>query len=184
MKTAALILAAGASTRLGQPKQLVRLGEETLLGRAIRIANEAGCEPIVVVLGANKEEIEAVVPLGSIHVVHNEEWQEGMASSIRAGLRDLAVGMTEGVLVMACDQPRVTVEHLRALLGVNGLASSGYAGRRGVPAVFPRDLFSELMKLQGDAGARDILQHETVTVIELPGGEVDIDTPEDLEKLK
>ena len=184
MKTAALILAAGASTRLGQPKQLVRLGEETLLERTIRIANEAGCEPIVVVLGANKEEIEAVVSLGSIHVVHNEGWQEGMASSIRAGLRDLAIGMTEGVLVMACDQPGVTVEHLRALLGVNGLASSGYAGRRGVPAVFPRDLFSELMHLQGDAGARDLLQHETVTVVELPGGEVDIDTPEDLEKLK
>lgn len=184
MKTAALVLAAGASTRLGQPKQLVLLQGETLLERALRLACKAGCEPVIAVLGAHAGKIEAVVSFDGIHVVHNPAWQEGMASSIRAGLHDLVMGRAERLLVMACDQPSVTAGHLQALLQQEeGIVASGYAGRRGIPAVFPRSMFGDLMHLRGDAGARDLLRGESVTLIDLPEGELDIDTPADLARL-
>lgn len=180
---AAVVLAAGASRRLGRPKQLVTFEGEALLQRAVRVAREAGCAPVVVVLGARAEEIEAAVPLEGVRVVRNPEWDEGMASSIRVGVR--ALGEPEGVLVMACDMPLVSAEHVKALMAARGVAASGYAdGRRGVPAVFPKDVFGELMSLRGDVGAREMLRGTGVFVLGLEeGAEVDVDTVEDVEGL-
>jgi molybdenum cofactor cytidylyltransferase len=173
---AAIILAAGASSRLGEPKQLALLAGERLLERAVRVAAEAGCEPIVVVLGANAEQISAQCPLASAIVVMNKAWAEGMATSIRCGLSALPKEM-EAVILMTCDQPAVTPAHLHSLMEQcrgEPIASS-YAGRVGVPACFPVSYFSELMRLEGDAGARYLLKG--ATSVELPGGELDIDTP-------
>ena len=178
--TAAVVLAAGASTRLGEPKQLAVVGGERLLERAVRVAREAGCAPVVVVLGARAEEIRAACVLGDARVVVNEEWSEGMGASVRVGVG--AVGDAEGAVLMTCDQPAVTAEHLRALMAVGDVAASAYAGRCGVPAYFPAKAFAALMELWGDAGARGLLR-EAATV-DLDGGELDVDTAADLDEAK
>jgi molybdenum cofactor cytidylyltransferase len=179
--TAAVVLAAGASTRLGEPKQLVVLGGETLLERAVRTAREAGCAPVVVVLGAAHVEVLGHSRIGDAVPVINAEWMEGMASSIRLGVRTLGCVAKDakGVVLMACDQPAVTAAHLRALMGSGKVTASAYAGRRGVPAYFPMAAFAELMSLRGDAGARELLRE--VDAIDLPDGDVDVDTAVDVD---
>ena len=181
MRVAAVILAAGASRRLGEAKQLVRVGRERLLERALRVAEEAGCAPILVVLGARTEEIQAACDLGRASVAINVDWAEGMASSIRTGIAALeASGVNvDAAIVTGCDQPALTAEHLRALMG-GGVAASEYAGRRGIPACFPVDAFGALKGLSGDKGARDLLQEASVTAGEMPDGELDVDTVEAL----
>jgi CTP:molybdopterin cytidylyltransferase MocA len=181
MSVAAIVLAAGASHRLGEPKQLVRLGAETLIERSVRICKEAGCSPVVAVLGAFADRIVSQIPLWNAAVVLNEEWAEGMASSIRAGVRSLPSDV-EGCLVLACDMPAVTAEHLLRLIGTGGLSSSAYAGRRGIPAFFPATFFPELLSLHGDTGARALLL--AAQAVELPGGEHDVDTAQDIEHVR
>lgn len=180
MTTAAVVLAAGASTRLGELKQLVRLGEETLLERAVRVAREAGCSPVVVVLGAEYAQVLGNSLLGDAVPVINDKWEEGMASSIRLGVRTLgfvAKG-AEGVVLMTCDMPAVTVSHLRALMASGEVTASRYAGRSGVPAYFSAGYFDRLMALQGEAGARKLLR--SAHCVDLEGGELDVDTAADL----
>lgn len=174
-----MVLAAGASTRLGEPKQLATLGGERLLERAVRVAHQAGCSPVVVVLGANFAVISDLCDLELAEVVLNPDWSDGMASSIRCGLH--RVGAEVGaVILMTCDQPAVTADHLRRLVQecTDAPVASIYAGRRGVPACFPVQKFKELSLLAGDEGARRLLI--TATTIELVGGELDIDTPQSL----
>jgi molybdenum cofactor cytidylyltransferase len=184
---AAVVLAAGASTRLGEAKQLAMLGGEALLERAVRLAREAGCAPVVVVLGAEAERISSSCKLGDAMVAINEQWCEGMAASIQSGLRAVragiaAIGEVNGVVLMACDQPAVTAEHLRALMATGEVTASEYAWRRGVPAYFPATAFAALGELTGDAGARELLRG--ARAIPLPGGELDIDTPEALDEAR
>jgi CTP:molybdopterin cytidylyltransferase MocA len=181
---AAVVLAAGGSTRLGQPKQLVTLSGETLLERAIRAAGEAGCAPIVVVLGASHVEILGAVQLGDALPVINSEWRTGMASSIRLGVRtlELVAQDAEGVLLMTCDQPAVTAPHLRLLISGDRVNASRYARRNGAPAYFPKKHFADLMALAGDAGARALLAEARSE--ELVHGELDVDTAEDLARAR
>ncbi len=176
---AAVILAAGASRRLGEPKQLVRLGGETLLERSVRIAFEAGCHPVIVVLGASSAAILSQSVLGPAQVVLNPIWEEGMASSIRVGVEALPPE-TGAVILLACDQPAVTAGHLGRLASEapGEPVASAYAGRHGVPAYFPVSNFKELLQLRGDQGARHLLA--AARTLPLPGGEIDVDTPESL----
>ena len=180
MSVAAMVLAAGASTRLGEPKQLVMLGGETLLERAVRVAREAGCLPVVVVLGASARLIQAGCELGDAVVVVNEDWTEGMGSSVRAGAR--ALTDVDGCVVLTCDMPAVTAAHLRELMTSGEVTASAYVGRRGVPAYFPAGSFASLMELHGDAGARELLR--SARSVELIGGELDVDTMTDLESVR
>jgi CTP:molybdopterin cytidylyltransferase MocA len=183
MTIPAIILAAGASRRLGQPKQLLRLdpaSPETLLERAVRLAREANLSPVIVVLGANHDQILATTSLPGANPILNPDWHEGMASSIQLGLhttRELAPN-APGLLLMTCDQPAVTADHLRRLTATDILAASEYAGRRGVPAYIPLSHWSSLASLRGDTGARDLLLD--AKSLSLPLGALDIDTPEDL----
>jgi molybdenum cofactor cytidylyltransferase len=179
VSVAAVVLAAGASTRLSEAKQLVRFGSENLLERAVRVARDAECSPVVV-LGASAAEIQARCALGDAVVVVNEDWAEGMGSSVRVGvgaLRDV-----DGCIVMTCDMPAVTAAHLRALMDSGEATASRYAGRRGVPAYFPVSIFPSLMELHGDVGARDLLR--SARCVELAGGELDVDTVEDVERAR
>jgi molybdenum cofactor cytidylyltransferase len=176
MRVGAVVLAAGASKRLGEPKQLVRLGTETLLERTVRVASEAGCSPVVVVLGASSTSIQANCDLGGATLVVNEDWVDGMGSSVGVGVRTLRD--VEACVVMTCDMPAVTSEHLRSLMDSGAVTASCYAGRRGVPAYFPASIFSSLMELYGDAGARDLLR--LAPCVELVGGELDVNTAKDL----
>jgi len=193
MSVAAIILAAGESRRLGRPKQLLVHCGETLLNRALRIADEAGASPVLAVLGAHFASIHASIQAQAAIPVRNDRWRQGMGSSIEAGMRALRVCAPEaaGVLLMSCDQPRLSADHLRALLATFSssaspcIAASSYAGVQGVPAVFPREMFAALGGLRGEKGARSIIEQAScpLEAIEFAGGEVDIDSPEDLAKL-
>lgn len=184
MSIPAVVLAAGASKRLGEPKQLVMLGGETLLERAVRVAREAGCSPAVVVVGADYAEVLGNTVLGDIVTVVNDKWEEGMASSIRLGVRALQIAArdAEGVLLMTCDQPAVTAKHLAHLMLKAEVKASRYAGKNGVPAFFPKKYFDELMELKGDTGARELLAEARYE--ELENGELDVDTVKDLERAR
>jgi molybdenum cofactor cytidylyltransferase len=194
MPVAAIILAAGESRRLCQPKQLLEYQGETLLARAIRLANEAGALPVLVVLGANFATISAAIQSTNAIPVHNDRWRQGIASSIDAGMCALNVCApgTEGALLMGCDQPRLTADHLRALIAAftdqsaAAIAASSYGGVQAVPAVFPRAAFAALRALRGDRGARPVIENPPcpVVALEFQGGEVDIDSPEDLALLE
>jgi molybdenum cofactor cytidylyltransferase len=197
MPVAAIVLAAGASSRLGRPKQLLMLGGETLVARAIRLAAEAGATPVIAVLGAYHERISAVIEAEKMNdaiPVVNSDWPQGIATSIHAGLRALEdhAPQASGALILGCDQPRLTAGHLRALLqsfaaqGASAIAASAYAGVAGTPAVFPRAVFADLLALCGDRGARALLTKPTcpLTALPFPGGEVDIDLPADLAQLE
>ena len=192
-RVAAVILAAGASRRLGRPKQLVVYEKETLLARAIRLAKDAEFGPVIVVLGAEQDAIRASIAAPGIVWAVNEAWQKGIASSMRAGLSAVAEHAPEsaGVLFMPCDQPRLSADHLRMVLSAfraeNGpcIVASAYAGVRGIPALFPAQVYPQLGLLSGDRGARALLLDPPCRLLEVsfPGGEVDIDSPGDLARL-
>lgn len=191
---AAIILAAGASRRLGQPKQLLRHGGETLLERAIRLASEAGAAPVITILGAHHETIRVAVAFQGAAIVVNDKWEQGIASSIHAGITalDAAAQHASGVMILSCDQPRLTAAHVRALIETftaqtePTIVASAYAGVHGVPAVFPRPIFPELLALRGDQGARKLLVRPPCSLVALAfeGGEVDIDLPSDLAEIE
>jgi molybdenum cofactor cytidylyltransferase len=194
MPVAAIIIAAGSSSRLGQPKQLLVVDGEPMLQRAIRVSREAGASPVFVVLGAYQELIKEQIDFGSAIIVANDGWEEGMASSVRAGVKAVQTRAADadGVLLMICDQPRVTAEHLRLMIktfqanaGAVVIASA-YSDTRGTPVLFPKTAVPDLISPHGDRGARALLANPRWPVIEiaLPGGEVDIDRPEDLANLK
>jgi len=190
MKVPAIILAAGASRRLGHPKQLVCIEGETLLARTIRVVREAGVDPVFVVLGANRERIESGIDLSNVRLVVNSAWEQGIATSIHAGIQALQDldSAANAALLLVCDQPKLTAEHLCALIAVHeqsegaAIVASRYAGIAGIPAVFPASQFTDLLALRGDTGARNLLRNPKCEVIEIEfaGGGMDIDTPADL----
>ncbi len=178
-----VILAAGASLRLGRPKQMEKLGGESLLERSVRVAVEAQMGVVYVVVNAEDSVVIAEARRLSCEVVLNREAAEGMASSVRAGVGALE-GTADGMLVMTCDQPAVSPAHLRNLAaeGAGEVVASAYDGRRGVPAYFPSAMFGRLMELRGDAGARELLQDARAVALE--EGETDVDSEEDLERAR
>jgi molybdenum cofactor cytidylyltransferase len=190
---AAIVLAAGASRRLGQPKQLLVHCGETLIERALRLATQAAASPIFAVLGAHRERIFQTVTMRDAIQVINDRWEQGISTSIHAGLDalDEFSPYAAGALILTCDQPRLTTYHLRALLEAfaaqadPAIAASSYAGVLGTPAVFPRTVFAHLRALSGDKGARALLIKPPCRLIGVPfsGGEVDIDQPADLDQL-
>lgn len=180
MSIAAIVLAAGASRRLGQPKQTICLGPETLLERAVRLAHLAGLIPVYAVV-ARDGELPLPLPLHATMVI-NPNAAEGIASSIRTGILAADCAGTEGAVILACDQPAVTSRHLRELIrnncGGEKIVASSYAERKGIPAFFPASSFDRLLTLRGDTGARELIAD--ATAVPLLHGEIDIDTVEDL----
>jgi molybdenum cofactor cytidylyltransferase len=187
-KVAAVVLAAGASRRLGQPKQLVVADGESLLRRTARLALEAGCAPVVAVLGFEAERMRAELAGVPAGIAINANWSCGMGSSLACGLRAIASARpeTDALLILVCDQPRLTATHLHTLLarhaaGAAAITASRYAGRAGVPAVFAASLFSELEQMEGDRGARDLILRYGAQTVDWPDGAHDIDLPQDLQ---
>lgn len=188
-RVAALVLAAGASSRLGQPKQLVRFHGETLVERAVRIASEAGASPVFVVVGSGYEDIIPILQASDYEprILINKGWQRGMSTSIALGASAAERVDAEDLLVLTCDQVSVTPEHLCQLIEASRrehVVASHYYERRGIPALFPEFSFHALQELSGDTGARELLQDDAVLTVPLHGGEFDVDTPEDLERLR
>lgn len=185
----ALVLAAGASTRLGQPKQLVKLGGRPALHIVVSNALAIAGTSVSVVVGSNARDLTYLLAHSSASVVVNRHWDEGMAASIRAGLAALPPSC-DAVMILLGDQVAVTAEDLRRLhdswKGEEGsIAASVYDQHVGVPAIFPRICFPELAELRGDQGARAILARNAYRLVRvpMPNAAVDLDTPADLAAL-
>lgn len=190
LKAAAVVLAAGASRRLGQPKQLIQMDGESLLRHTARLALAAGCAPVVVVLGFQADRLSAELAGLAAESIFNPNWPSGMGSSLACGVVAARHARPEmdALLLLVCDQPRLTVAHLRCLLdrhrtGSAVITASAYAGRVGVPAVFGPALFSRLESIEGDQGARDLVRGHSSQPVDWPEGACDIDLPEDLQPL-
>lgn len=186
----AVILAAGASSRMGRPKQLLPFRGESLLRRAVRAALGAGCGPVVVVTGAYAEPARGALAGLDVREVWNPRWETGMASSIRAGIQALAGSDAGAAVLLLCDQPHVTAGVVARL--VEGyrrtgrpVVASAYGGSAGVPALFGRPLFDELGRLEGAAGAKQVIGRHAADAHFVPfsGGGVDVDTPGDYARL-
>lgn len=191
MSICGLIIAAGGSSRLGRPKQLVRSGEKTLLEQAAATALHSGLERLYVVLGASFNEIEPTISHLPLAIIRNEQWQKGMGSSISTGISAVSQegGSCNAVLIMLCDQLHITAEHLQALIGAyeekkGTIIATDYGAQKGVPALFDRTHFPELEKLSGDTGAKKILGQYAGRLhsIRFEQALIDVDTPEDLRK--
>jgi molybdenum cofactor cytidylyltransferase len=187
-RVAGLLLAAGASHRFGADKQSTLIRGIPLITRAASIMLDAGFVMPVVVLGPRAAEHRPLLLGLPLQVVQNPSAETGMASSLLTALD--AAGECEAVCVTVCDQPAVTARHLRMLVLAwrktsSSIVASSYAGTVGVPAVFDSIHFPELRQLSGDRGAGPLLARHagSVYTIPLPGGELDIDTPSDLERL-
>ena len=182
---AAIVLAAGASTRLGRPKQLLELQGKPLVVRACEAILGAGINNIIVVVGANAGQVRAALEKQPVRIVENPSWSEGMGASIRAGV---AAVSGDGALIALCDQPYFSAQAVEKLLAAwdnagtpDAIVAARYAGRAGVPAIFGRDYFAQLRALAGAEGAKRILSDNTrkLTTVDLPELAVDVDLPED-----
>ncbi|GAA3985657.1 nucleotidyltransferase family protein [Hymenobacter antarcticus] len=182
---ALVLLAAGASTRMGRPKQLLSYHGRTLLRHAAETAAATGCAPIVLVTGALHDELLTEVTGLPIQAAHNPDWATGMASSIRTGLTAVAAAEPRAVLIMLTDQPLVTPELLRQLITQQQatqapIVAAAYGDTLGVPAVFATSIFPELLKLEGAQGAGRLIARLGTAVgqVAFPAGLLDVDTPE------
>jgi molybdenum cofactor cytidylyltransferase len=185
-----ILLAAGGSARLGHPKQLLKFGDRTLLQYSIEAALASRAQTVVVVLGANADQLQREINNEKVQVVVNKKWEEGMASSISCGVSAFD-DLVEGIILMVCDQPYVTADLLNELIDTHQksgkqIVACSYGNTFGPPVFFHRSLFGELLQLKGDVGARNIVkQHsDLVETIPFPKGTVDIDTEADYQELK
>ncbi len=184
----AVILAAGASTRMGRPKQLLRVGDRTLLRRTVDTVLASPAWPVAVVLGAHAAAIRPEVARLPVLVIQNGDWAEGLSSSIRAGMRALdsfSLSLDAAVLVLA-DQPRLSTDSLVRLAETHrregrSIVAAHYAGHPGPPALFARRHFPELLALSGPEGARPLFTRHAaeLATIPLPELATDLDTPAD-----
>jgi molybdenum cofactor cytidylyltransferase len=189
----AVILAAGASRRLGTPKQLLLFEGRSLLRRTAEETLVGGCTPVVVVLGACLEPAARELSRLPVRVVENAAWSQGMGSSIRVGLEALCAlpeaGRIEGLMLTVCDQPRYSAGLVARLIEAyrkegRRLTACEYGGTRGVPALFPPSLFSDLRTLSGDEGARKLLRSDIPVVsVPFPAGAVEVDTLQNYARL-
>ena len=177
---------------MGRPKQLLRLGGETLLRRAALAALGAGCDPVVVVTGAHAEQTRGELRGLDVLEVENQSWETGMGSSVRVGVEALVEAQAEAsaVVLLLCDQPLVNADVISALVAARratgrAVVASQYGGSFGVPALFDRTLFDELTRLDAHAGAKQIIRRHAPQAhfVPFPGGEFDVDTPEDFSRL-
>lgn len=187
------ILAAGASTRMGEPKQLLEVRGKPLLLHTVEAALASTAWPIVVVLGAHAEKIRPILAPYPVLITENPAWSEGMAASIRAGvttLQQFSRGL-DAALIALCDQPGFSTDTIARLVAVQrtsgrSIAAAHYAGRHGAPALFLREHFPTLTALTGEEGARALLNDDPsrVASVDLPELALDLDTPADVAALK
>jgi molybdenum cofactor cytidylyltransferase len=180
-----LLLAAGSSTRMGQPKQLLPWGEQTLIEHQIQILLKTE-HPVNVVLGSSSNLILPVIEKFPINVFLNTEWESGMGSSISFGIRQIIQKFpdADGVLITLLDQPMIQTAYLQTMLDAfrSGsqqiIISQSSSGWTGVPVLFDRCYFKDLVELRNEEGAKRLVKRHEENVIQLDAGELleDMDT--------
>ena len=188
LRFGAVILAAGASTRMGTPKQLLELDGKPLVVRAVEAALASPAWPVVVVLGAHEEKIRPALARLPVLIAENPAWAEGMAASIRTGVttfRQFSRAL-DAALIALCDQPAFSTAVIAQLVAAQGttgrsIVAAHYSGRNGAPALFMREHFPTLVALTGEEGARALLNGDLtqVAAVDLPSLAFDLDTPGD-----
>lgn len=184
-----LLLAAGGSARYGSPKQLLPFRGKPLIRHLAEIAMQSKADATYIVLGAQVKRVQQELSGLAVQIIINEQWQEGIGSSLRTGIQALPE-TADAALVMLGDQLLVTSAHLNSLIETyhstgKPIVASAYAGTLGVPVLFARRFFPELQRLSGDRGAKQIIQNhpEAVVGVPFPDGVIDIDTPGDFQRL-
>ncbi len=200
---AAVILAAGESSRMGCPKQLLTHDGKSLLSRSIESAHHAGCTDVIVVLGAKAEailgslgvaaeagEVEGHLTTGSFLFTINPAWEHGLSSSIIRGIQLVQKTDADASLLMLCDQPFITPDDLKNLIAACqssqfGIAAASYQGTLGAPACFSRSHFHHLQQLRGKRGAKHLLEmfSTDISIIDIEHAAIDIDTPADYARI-
>jgi molybdenum cofactor cytidylyltransferase len=188
LRFGAVILAAGASTRMGTPKQLLELEAKPLVVRAVEAALASPAWPVVVVLGAHEEQIRPALARLPVLIAENAAWSEGMASSIRTGVMTLGQfsRAIDAVVIALCDQPAFSAAVIAQLVAAQrttgrSIVAAHYHGRNGAPALFMREHFPALTALTGEEGARALLNGDPsqIATVDLPALALDFDTPGD-----
>jgi molybdenum cofactor cytidylyltransferase len=182
----AAILAAGASTRFGSPKQLVRIAGEPVLHQAVANAALVAGQSVTVVIGANAREVAAALRQRAVSIALNRDWEEGISSSIRVAVRSAPPG-SSALLLMLADQVAVTADDLKRLHAAWRrhpilICAALHGGAPGLPAIFPRWAYTDLLDLRGDRDPRLVLRRNVDRVVRIPmqNAGIDLDTPEDL----
>jgi CTP:molybdopterin cytidylyltransferase MocA len=170
---AAIILSAGASSRMGRPKALLPYREATFLEHLLQVTRHPRVGLTRVVLGAGAEEIRAVAKLDASTVVLNPDWEQGQLSSICAGIRSLSGIQTDGILLCPVDHPLVTANLVSDLIGrfyenEKVIVLPTYKGRRGHPVIFSKKLYGELLAAPADKGARAVVWAHATDLLEVP----------------
>ena len=186
-----LILAAGSSSRMNGIKQLLKFRNKNLLQNAIDEARSSAAEKVFCVLGAHHERIITQINTDGITVLHNENWQEGLGSSLASGIHQITrTEESDGILIMLADQPLIDSAYLNSMIQAfsnhtEKIITSNYGKKKGVPALFPKFLYPKLIDLKGDSGAREIIQENEDLIVSLSAGTslMNIDTREDYLKL-
>lgn len=190
--TPIIILAAGQSARLGRPKQTLQYGDQSLLKHSIKAAVDSNIGPVIVVIGSNENEIHSHIEDEPVSIILNNDFQEGIASSIRAGISYILEVHKDcnSVILMVCDQPHVNATLLKNLDEARQetnkpIIACSYKNTIGVPSLFDKTFFPELLLLKGEEGGKKVLlQHkDNITTVPFPKGEIDVDTSADYEAL-
>lgn len=179
-----LILAAGGSNRLGQPKQLLPIAHKSLLSHTIEEGLRSTCSQIFVVLGAGAEDIAPHISSYPVKVIVNNNWEKGMGNSLKAGMK--AIENLDAIITAVCDQPFLTHTILDQLIetwekGESTAVGSSYKGTVGVPALFDASHFDDLRNISDQGGAKELLFSQSISTVPFPEGAIDIDTKEDWE---
>jgi len=183
-----LILAAGSSSRMGQSKQLLEVKGQSLLHQTVTLALESGTGEVVVVLGSDEQNHLDIIKGLAVRIVINHYWKSGIGSSIKTGLHHIVreVPEAKGVVILVCDQPELTADHISTLVETfsqtgKSIIASTYGNTSGVPALFSRPFFSNLLIIGDDHGAKKLIEQfpDQVATVEFPGGEIDLDTLDD-----
>jgi molybdenum cofactor cytidylyltransferase len=187
LSLAGLLPAAGDAGRLGRPKQLVRLGEESLVRKAAGLLLQRAA-PVIVVTGAAAPEVSAELAGMAVTMAHNPAWRNGLGGSIAVAMKAVP-GNADGVLVLLCDQWRIGRDDLEILdqawrADPSRIVAASWEGQAGAPAIFPRRLFGELRVLEGRRGAQGLIARHRGVRVTLPNAAQDLDTREDLEELR
>lgn len=189
-KTGIIILAAGSSSRMGEPKQLMMYKDKTFLQHIIGEAKNASLEPVICVVGYQSDLVEKSISRLEVTIVYNEDWREGMGTGISAGIKQLLLSDVDSVILAVSDQPYVSSDLFETMKSLKdksekGIVAASYAGTLGTPVLFGKNYFEWLKSLNGNQGAKNIvkLNMPDVCSVEFEKGNIDIDTKEDYEHL-